>query len=94
MSAVDPLEQFLVTYGPEQLHGITVHDREDGSAVIEEVTSRPVRVFDKTDGLRELHGEAKDAALEAFWQDVEAYRELNNLNGGGTTDGPRDRHLE
>lgn len=75
MSAVD---RYFVGYGPERIEDITVHDGADGSAVIETVTSRSVRVFDKTDGLRELHGDAKTAALEAFWAD---FNEIDN-NGG------------
>ncbi|MGW5198619.1 hypothetical protein [Streptomyces spiralis] len=77
------LDDLIVGYGPEQLHDIEVHDREDGSAVIEEVTSRPVRVFEKQpDGsLKELHGETKNLALEAFWASVDEFNEINS-NGG------------
>ncbi|MFF9210461.1 MULTISPECIES: hypothetical protein [unclassified Streptomyces] len=84
MSAVDPLEQFLVAYGPEQLQDITVHDREDGSAVIETVSYRPIRVFEKQSNgsLLELFGQAKADALDTFWQDVAAFNQLNNIPGG------------
>jgi hypothetical protein len=76
MSIFDSL---IVGYGPEQLHDIEVHDREDGSAVIETVTYRPIRVFEKQPdrSLLELHGEAKDRALEAFWAAVDN-DEINN----------------
>ncbi|MFD9920631.1 hypothetical protein ACFWXR_14250 [[Kitasatospora] papulosa] len=68
-------DRFIVGYGPERLHDITVHNRKDGSAVIETVSTRPVRAFAKhADGsLVELHGEAKDRALEAFWADVDTF---------------------
>ncbi|MEV1096459.1 hypothetical protein AB0I87_13440 [Streptomyces sp. NPDC049952] len=72
MSAYD---KYVIGYGPERLHDITVHNREDGSAVIETVSTRPVRAFEKqADGsLVELHGEAKAAALEDFWADVDIF---------------------
>ncbi|MEU6449624.1 hypothetical protein [Streptomyces sp. NPDC046979] len=84
MSAEDPFETVLVAYGPEQLQDIAVHDQEDGSSVIETVTYRPIRVFEKRpDGsLKELFDEAKDRALEAFWADCAAFNELNDINGG------------
>ncbi|MFE7361475.1 hypothetical protein [[Kitasatospora] papulosa] len=76
MSAFD---QYLVGYGPERVHEVTIHNRENGGAVIETVTSKPLLVFEKqADGsLVELHGDAKDRALEAFWADVETF----NSNG-------------
>ncbi|MDC2953361.1 hypothetical protein PO587_02705 [Streptomyces gilvifuscus] len=70
MSAVDDL---IVGYGPEQVEDITIHQDAPGEpAVIETVTVRPLRVFEKCpDGsLKELFGEAKDNALTAFWADV------------------------
>ncbi|MFC4609750.1 hypothetical protein ACFO9E_18295 [Streptomyces maoxianensis] len=62
MSALDNL---IVGYGPEQIQDITVH--EDG--VIETVVTKRVRVYERqADGsFLELHGEAKDHALDAFW---------------------------
>jgi hypothetical protein len=76
MSIFDSL---IVGYGPTQLHDIEVHDREDGGAVIETVTYRPIRVFEKQpDGsLKELFGEDADRALDAFWQAVDN-DEINN----------------
>ncbi|MFE2433318.1 hypothetical protein [Streptomyces sp. NPDC059409] len=73
MSAADPWEKVLVAYGPEVIQDIEVHD--DG--VIEAITTREIRVFDKADGLKELHGDAKTAALEAFWADCAACNEIN-----------------
>ncbi|MBL1104919.1 hypothetical protein JK361_09985 [Streptomyces sp. 5-8] len=80
MSAADPLEKVLVAYGPTTVQDIEVH--ENGR--IEAVTTREVRVFEKqADGsLKELFGEAKDNALDAFWADVAAFNELNDINGG------------
>lgn len=74
MTAVNDL---VVGYGPEQVEDIEIHDQPDGSAVIETVTVRPIRVFEKCpDGsLKELFGEAKTRALEAFWASV------NDING-------------
>jgi hypothetical protein len=63
----------IVGYGPEEIADITVHQDAPGeAAVIETVTVRPIRVYDKRpDGsLVELFGEAKDTALTAFWADV------------------------
>ncbi|ROP53300.1 hypothetical protein [Streptomyces sp. PanSC9] len=70
----------IVGYGPEQLQDIAIHDQEDGSAVIETVTVKPIRVFTKTasGSLEELHGEAKDTALHAFWADVERFNNGEN----------------
>ncbi|MFI5977071.1 hypothetical protein [Streptomyces sp. NPDC051452] len=80
MSAADPLEKVLVAYGPEVVQDLMVHD----NGRIEAVTTREVRVFEKCpDGsLVELHGQAKDDALTAFWADVAAFNELNEINGG------------
>ncbi|WP_405459764.1 hypothetical protein OG786_21075 [Streptomyces sp. NBC_00101] len=66
-------ERYIVGYGPEQVQDVTVH--EDG--VIETVTTKPVRVFEKRpDGaLTELFDEAKSAALVAFWADAERFNE-------------------
>ncbi|MFE6627373.1 hypothetical protein ACFVNB_09015 [Streptomyces rochei] len=84
MSAEDPWEKALVVYGPPRLQDIAVHDQEDGSAVIETVTTREIRVFEKRpDGsLKELFGEAKDRALSNFWADCSAHCELNETHGG------------
>ncbi|MFI6606877.1 hypothetical protein [Streptomyces sp. NPDC050507] len=62
---MSPLDRFIVAHGPEQIADVTVHE----GGVIETVTVRPTRVFDKRpDGsLQELFGEAKDNALDAFW---------------------------
>ncbi|MGW3734751.1 hypothetical protein [Streptomyces sp. NPDC005148] len=70
---MSPLDQFIVAHGPEQIEDITVH--EDGA--IETVTLRPIRVYDKRpDGsLVELHGEAKSAALEAFWNATDVFNQ-------------------
>ncbi|MFD7858543.1 MULTISPECIES: hypothetical protein [Streptomyces griseus group] len=71
----------IVGYGPEQLQDITVHQDAPGEpAVIETVTVRPVRVYDKRpDGsLVELFGEAKTGALTAFWADVERFNQQEN----------------
>jgi hypothetical protein len=68
---VSIFDDVIVGYGPEQIEEIAIHEKPDGSAVVETVTYRPVRVFDKADGLKELHGEAKDRALEAFWAAVD-----------------------
>ncbi|AMW13332.1 hypothetical protein A4E84_29850 [Streptomyces qaidamensis] len=66
-------DDVIVGYGPEQIEDIEVHERPDGSSVIETVTCRPVRVWEKRrDGsLVELHDEAADAALDAFWAAVD-----------------------
>ncbi|MFE0451620.1 hypothetical protein ACFW2D_10065 [Streptomyces sp. NPDC058914] len=61
------LDDYFVGYGPTQIQDVEVH--EDGC--IEAVTTREIRVFDKSNGLKELHGEAKDRALEAFWAAVD-----------------------
>ncbi|MET7847664.1 hypothetical protein ABZT48_05345 [Streptomyces avermitilis] len=68
MSALD---RYFVAHGPEQIEEIRVH--EDG--VIETVTVKPIRVFDKRpDGsLEELFGEAATTALTASWADVERF---------------------
>jgi hypothetical protein len=71
------LDDYFVAYGPTRVQDLEVH--EDGR--IEAVTTREIRVFDKSDGLKELHGEAKDNALTAFWADVAAFNELNDING-------------
>ncbi|MER6236515.1 hypothetical protein ABT185_10675 [Streptomyces clavifer] len=62
-------EDVLVGYGPPTVQDVTVH--EDGH--LESVVTRPVRAFEKLPGgsLRELHGEEKDAALEAFWTSID-----------------------
>lgn len=71
MSIVDTV---LVGYGPEQIEDIEIHEQPDGSAVIETVTYKPIRVFMKTaNGLTELFGEEADNALTAFWEDVERF---------------------
>ncbi|MFJ3359559.1 hypothetical protein [Streptomyces anthocyanicus] len=84
MSVEDPWERVLVVYGPERLQDIAVHDQEDGSAVIESITSREIRVFEKrpNGALLELFGEAKDTALSDFWADCAAFNELNEINNG------------
>jgi hypothetical protein len=70
VSAIDPLDRFLVVSGPEQALSVEVH--EDG--LIESVTARHVRVFEKRpDALVELHGEEKRAALAEFWDSVDAF---------------------
>ena len=59
-----------MVHGPEQLHDIEIHQDAPGEpAAIEAVMVRPIRVFTKTasGSLRELHGEEKTQALEAFW---------------------------
>lgn len=64
------MDRWIVGYGPEQLHDIAVHQDAPGEpAVIETVTVRPIRVYEKCpDGsLKELFGEAKEHALTAFW---------------------------
>ncbi|MEU1454398.1 hypothetical protein [Streptomyces avermitilis] len=73
------LDDFIVAYGPEQIEDIEVHERPDGSALIETVSYRPVRVYERqADGsLTELYGVAADAAWEAFWQAVDD-NEINN----------------
>ncbi|CAM5670435.1 hypothetical protein SCYAM73S_02483 [Streptomyces cyaneofuscatus] len=71
----------IVGYGPEQFQDVTVHQGAPGEpAVIETVTVRPIRVYDKRpDGsLEELFGEAKTAALNAFWADVERFNQQEN----------------
>ncbi|MGW2932934.1 hypothetical protein ACWDA7_13950 [Streptomyces sp. NPDC001156] len=74
-------DDVIVGYGPEQLVDIEVHEKPDGTSVIETVSYKPVKVFQKTDsGLVELFGEAKDRALEAFWAAVDN-DEINNDNG-------------
>ncbi|WP_328981747.1 hypothetical protein OG258_19835 [Streptomyces mirabilis] len=72
MSALD---QFIVGYGPEMVQDLVV--LEDGC--IEAVTTREVRVYERQpdSSLVELHGEAKDKALTAFWEGVEDF----NTNG-------------
>ncbi|MFD0210834.1 hypothetical protein ACFVH9_17275 [Streptomyces hirsutus] len=67
------LDDYFVGYGPTQVHNIEVHEKPDGSSVIETVTYKPIRVFEKCpDGsLVELFDEAKDNALTAFWADME-----------------------
>ncbi|PPS71983.1 MULTISPECIES: hypothetical protein [Streptomyces] len=75
-------DDYFVAHGPEELQDIQVHERPDGSSVIETVTCRPVRVWEKRpDGsLVELHDEAADAALEAFWAAVDN-DEIKNDSG-------------
>ncbi|PAN00529.1 hypothetical protein CJI59_16725 [Streptomyces sp. Alain-F2R5] len=76
------LDDYFVGYGPEQIEDIKVHERPDGSAVIETVTYKPIRVFLKTpSGLVELHGEDADRALEAFRAEYEQINETDNANG-------------
>jgi hypothetical protein len=75
------LDDYFVGYGPEQIEDIQVHERPDGSAVIETVSIRPIRVWDKRpDGsLVELFGQAADTAIEAFLAAFDD--ENNNANG-------------
>ncbi|MFG2380586.1 hypothetical protein [Streptomyces avermitilis] len=70
---MSPLDRFIVAHGPEQIQDITVH--EDG--VIESVTTKPVRVYERqADGsLTELHGKDKDNALTAFWASVDIFNQ-------------------
>ncbi|MCX5234415.1 hypothetical protein OG824_04100 [Streptomyces prunicolor] len=67
------MEDLLVVHGPEQLHEIAVHQDAPGEpAVVEIVSIKPIRVFTKTasGSVRELYGEEKTHALEAFWASV------------------------
>jgi hypothetical protein len=72
---VSVFDDYLVAYGPTRIQDIEVH--EDG--YIEAVTTREIRVFEYQPdrSLQELHGEAKDRALEAFWAAVDN-DEINN----------------
>ncbi|CAM5332852.1 hypothetical protein [Streptomyces aurantiogriseus] len=74
------LDDYFVGYGPEQIEDIQVHERPDGSSVIETVTYRPIRVFEYQPdrSLIELHGEDADRALEAFWAEYDRLAEEEN----------------
>jgi hypothetical protein len=75
---VTAVEDLLVVHGPERLHDIAVHQDEPGElAVIETVTVRPTRVFERREdgSLVELHGAAKEHALRSFWDDVERFNQ-------------------
>jgi hypothetical protein len=75
-------DEVIVGYGPEQLHHIAVYQDAPGeAAVIETVTVRPVRVFERRpDGaLEELFGQEMNAALAAFRADAERF---NNGESG------------
>ncbi|MFJ3665045.1 hypothetical protein ACIPSE_01175 [Streptomyces sp. NPDC090106] len=74
------MDDLLVSYGPERVEDIEIHDQPDGSAVMEAITVRPIRVFKKCpDGsLVELHGKARDTALEDFWSSVERFNNGEN----------------
>jgi hypothetical protein len=74
------LDEVIVAYGAEQLADIEIHERPDGSAVIEEVTVRPLRVWQKgPDGsLTELFDEAADRALADFWPSYERLADEEN----------------
>ncbi|MGR6973217.1 hypothetical protein ACU639_27125 [Streptomyces cynarae] len=69
------LDDYLVCHRPEQIEDIKVHERPNGTAGIETVAYRPIRVYERQAGgfLLELHGEDKDNALAAFWADVERF---------------------
>ncbi|MCX4608704.1 hypothetical protein [Streptomyces mirabilis] len=65
------MDNVIVDYGPEQIEEIRVHE----GGVIETVTTKPIRVFDKRpDGsLVELFGAVATTALTASWADVERF---------------------
>ncbi|MEV5429091.1 hypothetical protein [Streptomyces sp. NPDC052701] len=74
------LDDYFVGYGPEQIANVEIHERPDGSAVIEEITYKPVRIFEYQPdrSLKELFGEDADRALEAFWAEYERLADEEN----------------
>ncbi|WP_406431580.1 hypothetical protein [Streptomyces sp. NBC_01589] len=78
MSALD---RFLVGYDSRKVQQqVQVHERIAGFDVEETVTVKPLRVFEKRpDGsLVELHGAAKDHALDAFWAASDLFNQQEN----------------
>ncbi|MFD8072183.1 hypothetical protein ACFV3E_05970 [Streptomyces sp. NPDC059718] len=67
------LEGLIVASGPERIEEVRVHE----GGVIEAIATRPLRVFERqpNGSLEELHGDAKTAALEAFWASVTHFNE-------------------
>ncbi|GAA5078732.1 hypothetical protein [Streptomyces similanensis] len=73
----DPWTNFVIGYDSRRVQQIQVRDHIDGIDLVETVTVRPLRVWEKVaGGLVELHGEAAEQALEAFW--VQDDNEINN----------------
>ncbi|WP_371538416.1 hypothetical protein OG210_21965 [Streptomyces sp. NBC_00466] len=77
MSIADPWERYIVGYDSRKVRQVQVRERIDGVDIVETVTTKPVTVYEKRpDGsLTELHGEAKTAALDAFWADAQLFNE-------------------
>ncbi|MFE9865891.1 hypothetical protein ACFYPZ_24655 [Streptomyces sp. NPDC005506] len=77
MSIADPWERYIVGHDSRKVQQVQVRERIDGVDIVETVTTKPLQVYDKRpDGsLVELFGEAKTAALDAFWEGVERFNE-------------------
>jgi hypothetical protein len=77
----DPWAHFIVGYDSRQVQQIEVREHIDGIDLVETVAVRPLRVWEKTDGgLVELHGEAAQQAMEAFWADADQSNEIDGEN--------------
>ncbi|MEU6651302.1 hypothetical protein ABZ904_18115 [Streptomyces sp. NPDC046900] len=78
MSIADPWERYIVGYDSRMVQQVQVRDRIDGIDLVETVTVRPLRIYEKTDsGLVELHGEAADSAMADFWAADEQNNKIN-----------------
>ncbi|MEU6181184.1 hypothetical protein [Streptomyces coeruleorubidus] len=80
----EPWEHVIVAYDSRKVRQVQVRERIGGVDVVETVTVRPLRAFEKqADGsVVELFGKAKDRALKAmkgFWQPIDD-SEIN-ING-------------
>ncbi|MFH9038479.1 hypothetical protein ACH4FA_03770 [Streptomyces sp. NPDC017966] len=64
----DPWERFIVGYDSRQVQQVQVREHIDGVDLVETVTVKPIRIFQKTaSGLVELHGETAEKAMADFW---------------------------
>ncbi|MEU8811128.1 hypothetical protein ACN6K5_001345 [Streptomyces violaceoruber] len=64
----DPWERDIVAYDSRKVQQVQVREHIDGIDLVETVTVRPLRVWEKTvDGLVELHGEDAQQAMTDFW---------------------------
>jgi hypothetical protein len=78
----DPWAHVIVAYDSRQVQQVQVREHIDGIDLVETVTVKPYRVWEKTaDGLVELHGKAAQQAMEAFWAADDQNTEINGIHG-------------
>lgn len=75
----DPWARYIVAYDSTKVQQVQVREHIDGIDLVETVTVKPYRVWEKTDdGLVELHGEDAQQAMTDFWAQGD---HQNNING-------------